>query len=126
MKFSQTDYGSLINEAVGLRYDGDETKAISIWEQVLRLDENNELANSGIGKAYLTAGENQKAMKYLKLGMNRKYYSIAWKRYRNEILTENMNLIMSGVILLILLILIYKKILKKRILKGKEQKGGAC
>lgn len=126
MKFSQTEYGSLINEAVGLRYDGDETKAISIWEQVLRLDENNELANSGIGKAYLTAGENQKAMKYLKLGMNRKYYSIAWKRYRNEILTENMNLIMSGVILLILLILIYKKILKKRILKGKEQKGGAC
>ena len=125
MKFSQTEYGSLINEAVGLRYDGDETKAISIWEQVLRLDENNELANSGIGKAYLTAGENQKAMKYLKLGMNRKYYSIAWKRYRNEILTENMNLIMSGVILLILLILIYKKILKKRILKGKEQKGGA-
>lgn len=126
LKFGETEYGSLINEAVGLRYDGDETEAIEIWQKVLKLDENNELANSGIGKAYLTAGDNKTAMKYLKLGMNRKYYSVAWKRYRNEILTKNMNLFMTIIVVLIVVWIVYKKFLKGWIKqKRKVKKGGA-
>ncbi len=115
MKFSAAKYGKLINEAIGLRYDGDETMAIPIWEEVLRLDENNELANSGIGKAYLTAGDNETALGYLELGMNRKYYSVAWKRYRNEILTAHMNQFMTVIIVLIAAWIAYKKIFRKRI-----------
>lgn len=122
MKFDATEYGNLINQAVGLRYDGDETQAIEIWEKVLRLDENNELANSGIGKAYLTAGENEKAMKYLELGMNRKYYSVAWKRYRNEILTENMNMIMTLLVVLVIAWFIYSKFLKKKLQEKRNEK----
>lgn len=114
LKFSETEYGRLINEAIGLRYDGDETQAIAKWEEVLRLDENNELANTGIGKAYLTAGNNVLAMHYLQLGMNRKYYSIAWKRYRNQILAKNMNVIMTVVIILIIAIVVYRKWRKKK------------
>lgn len=123
LKFGETQYGSLINDAVGLRYDGDETQAIDKWQQVLKLDENNELANTGIGKAYLTAGDNETAMKYLELGMNRKYYSIAWKRYRNEILIENINVIMTVVIVLIILSIIYKKLLKQKIVQKRQEKG---
>lgn len=129
MKFSAASYGRLINEAIGLRYDGDETLAIPIWEEVLRLDENNELANSGIGKAYLTAGDNQRALRYLELGMNRKYYSVAWKRYRNEILTAHMNQFMTVIIVLIAVWLAYKKIFKKRLRektaeKKRQKEGG--
>lgn len=113
--FAETEYGSLINDAVGLRYDGDEAQAIEKWEAVLRLDENNELANTGMGKAYLTAGDNKKAMEYLELGMNRKYYSIAYKRYRNEILTQNMNVIMTVIIVLIAFLVIYNKFLGEKI-----------
>ncbi|MCD8348156.1 MAG: gluconolactonase [Lachnospiraceae bacterium] len=123
MIFSATEYGSLINEATGLRYDGDETQAVALWERVLELDENNELANTGIGKAYLTAGENQLAMKYLKLGMNQKYYSIAWKRYRNEILTENIGPILTGLAVLIVIWIVLRQVLKKR-KKPKSQEGG--
>lgn len=127
LKFGETQYGSLINDAVGLRYDGDETQAIDKWLQVLKLDENNELANSGIGKAYLTAGDNKTAMRYLELSMNRKYYSIAWKRYRNEILIENINVIMTVVIVLIVLYILYKKVLRQKLMQRrleKRQKGG--
>lgn len=129
LKFSATEYGALINEAVGLRYDGDETEAIDKWKAVLKLDENNELANTGIGKAYLTAGDNKTAMKYLEIGMNRKYYSVAWKRYRNEMLTKYMNVIMSVVIATIVLFAGYRKIVKpkrkeKRLQKQKDGKGG--
>ncbi len=120
--FAETQYGSLINDAVGLRYDGDEAQAIEKWEAVLRLDENNELANTGMGKAYLTAGDNKKAMEYLELGMNRKYYSIAYKRYRNEILTQNMNVIMTVVIVLIAALIIYNKFLGEKIREKLDRK----
>ncbi len=93
--FSATEYGSLINQAVALRYDGDEAQAVPLWERVLELDENNELANSGIGKAYLSAGDNKLAMKYLQIGMNREYYSVAYNRYRSELLREYLPYVLS-------------------------------
>lgn len=122
LKFSTTEYGQLIDDAVGLRYDGDETAAIEKWQEVLRLDENNELANTGIGKAYLTAGENELAMHYLELGMNRKYYSIAWKRHRNELLADNLSLILTGVIVLIIAWKVFSSWRRKK--KGTKKKEG--
>lgn len=115
--FGETEYGRLINEAVGLRYDGDETQAVALWQEVLRLDENNELANTGIGKAYLSAGDNKKAMEYLKRGMNRDYYSVAFKRYRNDVLKANINGILTGIIVLIVAILVVVKVIRPRMNK---------
>lgn len=120
--FIETRYGNLINEAVALRYDGDETLAVAKWQEVLKLDENNELANTGIGKAYLTAGDNKSAMKYLKLGMNREYYSIAFKRYRNEILKDNMNFLLTGIVVICIGIYVFGRVRDKR--KGKTKEGG--
>ncbi|GFI22387.1 hypothetical protein IMSAGC011_01162 [Lachnospiraceae bacterium] len=117
LKFSETQYGSLINDAVGLRYDGDETEAIEKWQGVLKLNENNELANSGIGKAYLTAGDNKTAMKYLKLAMNRKYYSIAWRRYRNELMAKSIGPALTIVGIVIVLTFVYKKFFRKGFVK---------
>ena len=122
LKFRETNYGALINDAVGLRFDGDETRAIDKWQEVLKLDENNELANNGIGKAYLTAGDNEKAMHYFELGMNKKYYSIAFKRYRNKILADNLGWILTGVIVLIIALVIFKRIRNKK--KGKVREEG--
>ena len=117
--FSETEYGQLINEAVGLRFDGDETLAVELWKKVLEMDENNELANSGIGKAYLSSGDNKLAMKYLKLGMNRHYYSVAFKRYRNEILKENINYVLTAGIVVVIGVIAVKQV-KKRKEKGGE------
>ncbi len=122
--FTETDYGHLINKAVGLRYDGDETLAVDMWKQVLMLDENNELANVGIGKAYLTSGDNEKAMKYLKLGMSRQYYSVAYRRYRNEFLKEYLGYILSGVLVIVVGAVAFSKYRKKK--KGTYvEEGGA-
>ncbi len=115
--FGETEYGRLINEAVGLRYDGDETQAVALWQEVLRLDENNELANTGIGKAYLSAGENKLAMTYLKRGQSRDYYSVAFKRYRNEVMKDNINYILTGVIVLIIAIVLIVKVIRPRMSK---------
>ncbi len=118
--YKETEYGRLINEAVGLRYDGDESQAVALWEQVLRLDENNELANVGIGKAYLSAGDNETAMKYLKRGMSQDYYSVAFKRYRNEIFKENISAVLTGAVVLVAALLVWAKVIKPRIKKRGE------
>ena len=112
--FDVTEYGGLINEAVALRYSGDEKEAVELWKQVLVLDENNELANTGIGKAYLTAGDYVSAMKYLELGMSRTYYSIAYKRFRNNILTENANILLTGAIVVVAAVVVGKQVKKRK------------
>lgn len=117
--FSSTQYGNLINDAIGLRYDGDETLAVEKWREVLKLDANNELANTGIGKAYLTAGDNELAMKYLKIGMDKTYYSVAYKRYRNEYLKSHLGYILTGVIVVIAVIWFAVRTIKKK----KSEKG---
>ncbi|MDR0249426.1 MAG: NHL repeat-containing protein [Oscillospiraceae bacterium] len=119
MVFSETEYGRLINLAVGMRYDGDEEEAVGVWEQVLTLNENLELANIGIGKAYLTAGDNAEAMKHLKLGMNRTYYSIAFKRYRNDFLKANLGYMLTAVILLLVCRFVWNRIINRGKKKGK-------
>lgn len=111
--FSPTEYGTLINEAVACRYDGDESLAVDKWNQVLRLNENFEQAYIGIGKAYLNDGHYKKAMDYLELGMSKSYYSIAYKRYRNNVLKQNFNVIF-GVVLVAIVGFIGFKIYKKR------------
>ena len=120
--FAPTEYGRLINEAVGLRYDGDEAQAVELWKEVLKLDENFELANDGIGKAYLTAGDNEQAMKYLKLAMDKKYYSVAFRRYRNEWLKKNLGVILTVIIVLIIALVVLSKVMKFK--KKKKMKGG--
>lgn len=117
VSFVATEYGKLIDQAVALRYDGDETAAVGLWEKVLELDSNFELAYVGIGKAYLAAGDNKTAMKYLKLGMERNYYSIAYKRYRDEMLKGNLGYILTGITLLAAAIII-RRLIKYRKLKG--------
>lgn len=119
-QFSASEYGRLINEAVSLRYDGDEALAVPLWEKVLELDENNELANSGIGKAYLSAGDNEAAMKYLRIGMNRDYYSVAFKRFRSQILKKYMGPGLTGIVILAVGIKLSIEILERR----KNRKGG--
>ena len=107
--FAATNYGSLINQAVGLRYDGDETRAVECWREVLKLDSNFELAYVGIGKSYLAAGQNWEAMECFRIGNNKQYYSIAYKRYRNEILKKNLNFILTAVIVIVILTAVWKK-----------------
>ena len=110
--FEETLYGSLINEAVRLRYMGDEAAAVERWRSVLVLNENYGLALRGIGRALLAAGENRAAMDYLRRSMDVDYFGIAFRRYRNEILEDNFRLILTSV-LVIALALNGRKIYRK-------------
>lgn len=99
--YEPTEYGSLINKAIAARYDGDDDLAVTYWERLLEIDEHFTLARSGIGMSLLKKGENASAMEYLRDSMNIRYYSVALRRYRNEVLQENWNNIVIGGVVLI-------------------------
>ena len=82
----------------------------------------NELANTGIGKAYLSAGDNENAMLYLRRGMNREYYSVAFKRWRNERLRNNISFILSGVVAAAVLAVLWVKAVRPAVRKKAKRR----
>ena len=90
--------------------------AETYWRQVVKMNTNYELAYLGIGKALHRRGEYKEAMEYFKLAHNATYYSKAYAEYRDIILSENFNWIMTAFILLVVLwiTLNYRKSLKQK------------
>lgn len=113
-EFTVTKFGSLVNEANGLYSIGKHDDAAKLWEQVLKLDANFEMAYVGIGKSMLRQGEYKEAMKYLKLGNDREYYSKALTKYRREYMREYFGIYMTMVIALIGAAIVVRRVLKVR------------
>lgn len=118
--YEPTEYGSLINRAIAAHYDGDDDLAVTYWERLLEIDEHFTLARSGIGMSLLKRGENRPAMEYLRDSMNIRYYSVALRRYRNEVLQENWNNIIIGLTVLIAGSVAINFIRKRKKVKGGE------
>jgi len=99
--FRPTKFGKLVHEATALHYNGNTADSVELWKEVLRLNSNYDIAYLGIGKSLLMAKQNKEAMEYFKLGMSRKYYSIAFKRYRREVMQEHFGTFMTTAVVLI-------------------------
>ncbi|MCL2407373.1 MAG: NHL repeat-containing protein [Defluviitaleaceae bacterium] len=113
IEFEPTAYGMLINEAIALRYAGDEAGSFEIWHQVLVINENSELAFTGIGRYHLQNGNYTIAMEYLRRGMDLRYFSMALARRRQVFVEENISFVFTGVMVLVGLFVtrsIYRKV----------------
>jgi len=98
--FTPTEYGALISTAIRARYDGDNATAVEAWHRLVEIDENFALAWSGIGRAALAAGDNIQAMYYLRRGMDIRYYSVAFRRNRLDVMQDTLpNVLTAGAIL---------------------------
>lgn len=111
-EFAATKFGGLVNEANGLYSIGKHNDAAKLWEQVLRLDANYEMAYVGIGKSMLRQGEFKQAMSYLKLGNDREYYSKALTKYRREYMRDNFGIYMTILIALIAVVFFARRSLR--------------
>ncbi|MBP5669580.1 MAG: gluconolactonase, partial [Lachnospiraceae bacterium] len=65
-------------------------------------------------EAYLTAGDYKQAMKHLKIGMAREYYSVAYRRYRNEMLRKGASVFLSCMVILVIALLVARRFRKKK------------
>lgn len=99
--FEITDYGRHLMNALRLNDLGDSEGSNAEWLEVLRSNSNNEMAYIGLGKTYLSEGDNKKAMEYFRLGNSRKYYTKAFYYYRKELMESGFG---TGMLLLVLLV----------------------
>jgi len=95
-----TEFGRAVNQAIGYHINGQFDEAAEIWQDVLKLNTNYEIAYNGIGKYLLREGRFEEAMDYFNLGHDQYYYSKAFKEYRNAIIKENFGYIVLVVVLL--------------------------
>lgn len=126
MLYETTEFGQKVNSAIEKYQNGIfenivnekgevlEYGAEYYWNEVLKMNENYELAHLGIGKAQYRRGEYKEAMENFKLAHNANYYSKAYAEHRDAILSNNFSWIMTGVIMLVMLwiVLSYRKHLK--------------
>jgi sugar lactone lactonase YvrE len=114
--FELTKYGALINSALGEYQVGHYENSAVLWEQVLKMNGNYDLAYIGIGRAALRQGEYAKAMKYYKLKRYRLGYGKAFQLYRKEFMERNL-----WKFLLVLAIIIIVPPLTKFIIKIRKE-----
>jgi hypothetical protein len=89
-RFDLTTYGALINNALDEYKAGRYDASAVLWEEVLKMNGNYDLAYIGIGRAALRQKEFQKAMKYYKLKHYREGYGKAFQLYRKQWTEENL------------------------------------
>jgi len=89
-RFDLTTYGELINNALDEYKAGRYDTSAVLWEEVLKMNGNYDLAYIGIGRAALRQKEFQKAMKYYKLKHYREGYGKAFQLYRKQWTEENL------------------------------------
>lgn len=111
--FTETAFAQKVIKAIKLYRDGLNAEALEPWREVLKANNNYELAYTGIGKALMNEGQFKEAMKYFKLGQEKVYYSDAFKEYRTQVLREHFSTIMYLILALMILIYIIKR--RKRI-----------
>lgn len=93
--FRPIEFGAKVNQAVAFHAAGEEQQAVAVWKEVLRLNSNYDTAYIGIGKALLVNRQNKEAMNFFKLGMDHQYYSVAFKRYRKEVMQGSFSTVMT-------------------------------
>jgi tetratricopeptide (TPR) repeat protein len=89
-RFDLTLYGQKINDALDEYRKGRYESSAVLWEEVLKMNGNYDLAYIGIGRAALRQGEYQKAMKYYKLKHFREGYGKAFQLYRKQWMEQNL------------------------------------
>ncbi|MBQ7088489.1 MAG: YIP1 family protein [Clostridia bacterium] len=87
--FELTEYGRLCKAADVLTINGEYEEALPLWEQVLKLDANNQRAYEGIAKAYLAREDYDQAMYYAEKGNDQQTYSLAYTEVQKVWLSNN-------------------------------------
>ncbi len=111
--FDQSVFGGLIDSALEAQGEYDYETAAYYWAQVREINPNTIAANMGLGKQALRAGEFEDAMMYFEDCLDRESYSSAYERVREAWLNENLFPVAVGVLVVIIVLMILKRVLKK-------------
>lgn len=84
--FKPTEFIGLIHDATLAFNNGDYEASYDLWQEVLQIDENYDLAHIGIAKTYYKRGEYKLSMEESKLVGDRDVYTSAFDEYKYVVL----------------------------------------
>ncbi|MBH1941136.1 hypothetical protein I5677_09560 [Mobilitalea sibirica] len=119
-RFTLTEYGRLINDGLADYKVGRYEESAESFRKVLELNGNYDLAYIGIGRALLRQGEYDEAMKYFKSKRDWDSYSKAFQQYRKQWVEANIEYLIAGFFVIILLPKVVKGV--RKLTKGGAQK----
>lgn len=124
-RFTRTDFGNLIHNALAEYEVGEYEKSASYWKQVVAMNGNYELAYVGIGRALLRQEKYEEAMEYFEVMRDKANYSRAWKYYRKDWIENNLGYVIVILVVLGFIPVVVKKVKKIR-REAKEQYEFEC
>lgn len=107
--FTPTEFGSLVFEAIDTFDQGKYELSGNLWEKVMALDGNYDLAYIGIGRSLLRQKKYHEAMEYFELKYDDENWSKAFKQYRKEWVEDHIVQIVVIVLALFLIPMIIGK-----------------
>ncbi len=92
-RFGRTDYGALIEQAIVADQNRDFESSVESWNQVLKQNQNFDMAYTGIAEAFMRNGDYQSAMRYFKIARDTENYSKAFRQYRSAFVRKHLILL---------------------------------
>ncbi len=100
--FSPTEFMRKVHGAALDYNKGAYDEALTLWNEVLRVNVNYELARIGVGKALMKQKDYVGAMEQFELANERGLYSEAWQKHRHELFRRYFGWTILGAVLLAL------------------------
>ena len=112
--FERTEYGDLITKAQSLYLLGEYDSAQPLFEKVLALNSNSQLAYRGLAMASINQKDYNAAIKYSKAGLDYSVYDTAWKVIRDKYIADNFWWIFGLAVLFVGGIIAFATVVKKK------------
>ncbi len=101
--FIPTEFANLVHYAIELYQDGKYAESLVPWQEVLRMNSLFDLANKGIGNAYFSEMDYEKAMEYFRVARDTDGFSNAFWEVRNDALLNSGEIIVGVFLSMIVL-----------------------
>lgn len=118
--FKPTEYSNLIQKAMNAYIQQDFSQSVILWEKLIQLNGNFDLAYYKAGYGLYHLQKYEKAMQYFKLVNAKTAYSMAFEKNSRISANRNFNKI-AGVIVVFLLCIIIIIFMKHRIRRRKQK-----
>lgn len=87
--FEPTYYGQTLRTAQNLYIKGDYTQAEKLWQEILKMNRNCQLAYRGLAMAQYSNGDYKEALESAKLSMDKSVYEMAWQEIVTDFIANN-------------------------------------
>ncbi|WP_372661147.1 hypothetical protein [Cohnella sp.] len=103
-RFRTTPFADLVHEASNYYVNGRYEQAETLWNKIIAMNSNFDMAYLAIGKALYKSERYKEAMEHFSVARNRTEYSNAFREYRKQYMREHFTEITGGIIGIILVL----------------------